>query len=91
MKNRISLWKRLRALDRECTFNAAPWTIAWLGRQERWKKADERRRILRSTIKQYTGSGVGGSARRGTPRSVGSSPTSPTNLPATPERAKEGK
>ena len=39
---------------------------------------DEQRRILRLRIKKHTGRGVGGSARRRTRRSVGSSPTAPT-------------
>lgn len=41
---------------------------------------DERRKAVRLRIKKHTGRGVGGSARRRTRRSVGSSPTAPTNL-----------
>lgn len=41
-------------------------------------KLDEQRRALRERIKKHTGDGVGGSARRRTRRSVGSSPTPPT-------------
>lgn len=43
-----------------------------------FEKADAQRKELRLRIKKYTGVGVGGSARRQTCRSVGSSPTPPT-------------
>lgn len=49
-------------------------------RQETIKLDAERKRV-RIEVKKYTGRGVGGSARRGTPRSVGSSPTAPTIQP----------
>ena len=44
----------------------------------RLEALDKKRAALRARIKKYTGDGVGGSARRLTSRSVGSSPTPPT-------------
>lgn len=45
---------------------------------DRLEVLDKKRAALRARIKKYTGDGVGGSARRLTSRSVGSSPTPPT-------------
>lgn len=75
MKTREKLWKRLRELDARFTY-APRWHIGWASALA---KIDAQRRETRMKIKKYTGDGVGGSARRGTPRSVGSSPTPPTN------------
>lgn len=76
---RSRLWSRLRALD--ARFTCAPrWHAGWAADLA---KIDAQRRDVRRKIKQYTGDGVGGSARPGTPGSVGSSPTPPTTQEAT--------
>ena len=77
--------RRLADLDRKIYALSVPWlnTNAEASRFLRHlldlERCDVRCQIKRAAkAKKYTGSGVGGSARRGTPRSVGSSPTSPT-------------
>ena len=79
-----ALWNCLRRLDRDIPHMRAMWQASWRPERDRLcsrlsaDRMDKKRASIRAEIKKYTGSGVGGSARRGTPRSPGSSPGSPT-------------